>query len=72
MLQRIEYPELFFGLVAPIGVDLSETFKHLEAALKVFGYATFPVKVTESFSRNRFLRCGTQGQAERGSVSDIY
>jgi deoxycytidylate deaminase len=49
MLQRIDNPELFFGLVAPIGVDLSETVKYLEAALKVFGYDTVPIKVTDLF-----------------------
>jgi len=47
MLQRIEFPELYFGLVAPIGVDLSETVKHLEEALKAFDYDVVPIKVTE-------------------------
>ena len=49
MLKRIEYPELFFGLVAPIGIDLSETVKHLEGALKTFDYRVIPIKVTDLF-----------------------
>lgn len=49
MLKRIEYPELFFGLVAPIGVDLSETVKPLTEALKSFEYEVVPIKVTELF-----------------------
>jgi hypothetical protein len=49
MLQRIDYPELFFGLVAPIGIDLSDTLRQLSDALKVFGYETIPIKVTDIF-----------------------
>jgi hypothetical protein len=49
VLQRIDYPEQFFGLVAPIGVDLSDTLNQLADALKVFGYTTTPVKVTDLF-----------------------
>ena len=49
MLQRIDYPELFFGLVAPIGVDLSDTLNQLADALRVFGYQTIPIKVTDLF-----------------------
>jgi deoxycytidylate deaminase len=49
MLKRIENPELFFGLVAPIGVDLSETLKHLELSLGRFAYKTVPIKVTDIF-----------------------
>jgi len=49
MLQRIDCPELFFGLVAPIGVDLSDSLKHLEDSLKVFGYQSVPIKVTDIF-----------------------
>lgn len=51
MLQRIEFPELYFGLVAPIGVDLSETVKHLEESLKSFDYKVVPIKVTDLFRR---------------------
>lgn len=54
MLKRIEHPELFFGLVAPIGVDLSETVKHLEEALKAFEYKVIPIKVTELFRKIKY------------------
>jgi hypothetical protein len=49
MLERIEFPELFFGLVAPIGVDLSETVHPLKALLEGFGYEVQPIKVTDLF-----------------------
>jgi len=49
MLKRIENPELFFGLVAPIGVDLSETVKPFEEALQAFGYDVVTIKVTDLF-----------------------
>lgn len=54
MLKRIEFPELFFGLVAPIGVDLSETVKPLEEALKAFDYKVIPVKVTDLFRKIKY------------------
>src|SRR5690242_3799298 len=49
MLERIEFPELFFGLVAPIGVDLSETVAPLKTLLEGFGYEVQPIKVTDVF-----------------------
>jgi deoxycytidylate deaminase len=49
MLERIEFPELFFGLVAPIGVDLSETVQPLRALLEGFGYEVHTIKVTNLF-----------------------
>ncbi|MDD1533809.1 MULTISPECIES: anti-phage dCTP deaminase [unclassified Bradyrhizobium] len=49
MLERIEFPELFFGLVAPIGVDLSETVIPLKTLLEGFGYEVLPIKVTSLF-----------------------
>jgi deoxycytidylate deaminase len=49
MLERIEFPELFFGLVAPIGVDLSETVQPLKVLLEGFGYGVKPIKVTDLF-----------------------
>ena len=49
MLERIEFPELFFGLVAPIGVDLSETVQPLKALLERFGYQVEIIKVTDLF-----------------------
>ena len=49
MLERIEFPELFFGLVAPIGVDLSETVAPLKALLEGFDYKVQAIKVTDLF-----------------------
>lgn len=49
MLERIEFPELFFGLVAPIGVDLTETVGPLKTSLERFGYTVVTIKVTELF-----------------------
>ena len=49
MLERIEFPELFFGLVAPIGVDLTETVRPLKASLERFGYTVETIKVTDLF-----------------------
>ncbi len=49
MLDRIEFPEPFFGLVAPIGVDLSETVQPLRASLEKFGYEVHVIKVTDLF-----------------------
>ena len=49
MLERIEFPELFFGLVAPIGVDLSETVLPLKVLLEGFDYTVKTMKVTDLF-----------------------
>ena len=49
MLKRIDFPELFFGLVAPIGVDLAETVSPLKGKLERFGYKVETIKVTDLF-----------------------
>ena len=49
MLKRIDFPELFFGLVAPIGVDLAETVSPLKGKLEQFGYKVETIKVTDLF-----------------------
>lgn len=49
MLERIQFPELFFGLVAPIGVDLSETVQPLKTLLEGFQYRVETIKVTDLF-----------------------
>ena len=49
MLKRIQFPELFFGLVAPIGVDLADTVGPLQSKLKSFGYTVHTIKVTDLF-----------------------
>jgi len=60
MLQRINFPELFFGLVAPIGVDLGETLKELESSLRLFGYEVVPIKVTDLFRKIDFCDCSLE------------
>lgn len=55
MLERIEFPELFFGLVAPIGVDLSETVQPLKTLLEGFDYEVHSIKVTDLFRDLRLL-----------------
>lgn len=66
MLKRVENPELFFGLVAPIGVDLSETLKHLRASLDRFGYKTIPLKVTDIFREIDF--CVSSFKIDRAKI----
>lgn len=48
-INRVEYPELFFGIVAPIGVDFRETVNHLDHTLRSFGYKVVQIKVTSVF-----------------------
>lgn len=47
MLPRVDFPELFFGLVAPIGVDLADTVSPLKSLLEGFGYEVEIIKVTD-------------------------
>lgn len=49
MMERIEFPELFFGLVAPIGVDLADTVQPLKTLLERFEYQVTVIKVTDLF-----------------------
>jgi deoxycytidylate deaminase len=49
MLKRIPFPELFFGFVAPIGVDLPPTVEIFAQALDHFGYRVKVLKVTDAF-----------------------
>jgi deoxycytidylate deaminase len=48
-LQRIDYPELFFGFVAPIGADLSPSLKITKELLEREGYRVIEIKVTDLF-----------------------
>src|SRR5579862_8196827 len=50
-IKRIEFPELFFGLVAPIGADIENSVTHLDNTLKSYGYTTITIKVTSVFKR---------------------
>jgi hypothetical protein len=54
MFERIEFPELFFGLVAPIGVDLGETVEPLKALLEQFEYVVEIIKVTDLFREIKY------------------
>ena len=47
LLTEIKYPELFIGLVAPIGVDTKEISLILKNCLKQVGYNSTVIKVTE-------------------------
>lgn len=49
MLNRIPYPELFFGIVAPIGTDISPTVELLAKSLTRFNYQVRVIKVTDIF-----------------------
>lgn len=42
-----DFPDLIFGLVGPIGVDLEYIQQSIEDSLKAFNYAVEPVKVTD-------------------------
>lgn len=43
----IEFPELIFGLVGPIGVDLDFVSNTLDDSLKSFGYSLWSIRLTE-------------------------
>ncbi len=49
MLKRVPFPELFFGFVAPIGVDLPPTIEIFAQSLHHLGYKVRVIKVTDVF-----------------------
>ena len=49
MFDAIKFPELFFGLVAPIGVNLETTADELSKSLIRHGYSVRIIKVTKIF-----------------------
>ncbi|GGA42043.1 anti-phage dCTP deaminase [Pelagibacterium lentulum] len=49
MLKIIDFPEIFVGLVAPVGVDLQPTKNALVASFEAKGYQAAIIKVTEAF-----------------------
>lgn len=49
LVPRIEFPELFLGLVAPIGVDLEETIRQFKLYFKSNGYNVVEIRVTDTF-----------------------
>lgn len=48
-ISRIDFPELFFGFVAPVGVDMHASLKHFRIHFERFGYNVIPIKVTDAF-----------------------
>jgi hypothetical protein len=46
-LKRITHPELFFGIVAPIGVDTKFIVEAISKSLSAVGYSATHVKLTE-------------------------
>ena len=49
-IQKIKYPELVFGFVAPIGADLDPTLNAFRDYYQGRGYRVEEIKVTESFN----------------------
>jgi deoxycytidylate deaminase len=48
--QRIKFPELLFGFVAPIGAEISTTLDAFRSYFTVRGYDVIEVKVTDGFA----------------------
>lgn len=49
MLDEIEHPEIFVGIVAPVGVDTTETIECIRREFEAKGYKYFEIKVTDAF-----------------------
>ena len=47
---RIDFPEIFLGFVAPVGVDMRSSIKHFQSQFERFGYRVIPIKVTDVFT----------------------
>lgn len=48
-LQRLEFPELFIGIVSPVGVDTKSTIEALSDFFQSNAYEVIPIKVTDYF-----------------------
>lgn len=48
-IPRIKFPELFFGFVAPIGADITETLRSFREYFTRRGYRVVEIKVTDIF-----------------------
>lgn len=48
-LPRIDFPEIFLGFVAPVGVNIQPSLKHFRTQFERFGYEVIPIKVTDVF-----------------------
>lgn len=51
VIKRIIEPELFFGIVAPIGAEVEPTINILARNLKEFGYRVVVIKITDIFPK---------------------
>ncbi len=47
--ERIEFPELFFGFVAPVGTDIVGSIRYFSEYFKGQGYNAVELKVTDAF-----------------------
>jgi len=50
LLSPIEFPELFIGLVAPIGADLNSVGAEIRRQLTSYGYSTHEIRVSDFFA----------------------
>jgi deoxycytidylate deaminase len=48
-LRQIEFPELFFGFVSPIGVSIDDSIAAFKLKLESFGYNFVEIRVTDKF-----------------------
>jgi hypothetical protein len=48
--EKIKYPELFFGFVAPIGADIQAALRAFKAYLQARDYRVVEIKVTDMFN----------------------
>ncbi|MGJ4920575.1 anti-phage dCTP deaminase [Bradyrhizobium oligotrophicum] len=46
---RIDFPEIFLGFVAPVGVEMTSSIKHFRTHFERLGYNVIPIKVTDVF-----------------------
>lgn len=50
-LHALQYPELFFGIAGPIGIDVDELTKTLSESLTRVGYHSIQIRVTEEINK---------------------
>jgi deoxycytidylate deaminase len=52
----IKFPELFFGIVSPVGTNIQITIAELRRKLVAFGYEVFHIKISDDFPNlSKFL-----------------
>lgn len=56
IIPRIDFPEIFFGFVAPAGVDIAPSIAHFKELFATRGYQVITIKVTDIFkSLQKFI-----------------